>query len=69
MNDKEILGKWADEGYFVKEYADHVVTVCYKDSGVKELAAFNQTAVTRDQLQAVCERHHARLAMPEGVAQ
>jgi len=41
--------------------------VCYKDDGVKELAAFSQNGATREELQAVCARHHERLAT--GVAQ
>jgi hypothetical protein len=64
--DKQILGRWADEGYFVREYDDHVVTVGYKD---KEVAAFSQTGVTSNDLQRVCERHHSQLAALAGVAQ
>jgi len=29
--DSEVLGKSADMGYFITEYADHVLTVGYKD--------------------------------------
>ena len=63
VKDKEILGDYADQGYYLKEYSDHVVTVCYKDDS-EELAAFNQTIATPEKLQAVCERHHARLVTP-----
>jgi len=56
--EKEILGVWADEGYWTREYADHVITVGYKD---EEIVAFSQYGATREQLQAACERHYARL--------
>lgn len=56
--DKEALGEYADEGYYLKEYGDHDVTVCFKE---KELATFSQVAATREELQAVCKRHQDRL--------
>jgi len=67
-DDKAILGEYADEGYYLKEYADRVVTVNYKD---QELAAFAETAktTTPEQLRDVCKRHQARLATPAGVSQ
>lgn len=52
--DKQALGEYADEGYRIQEYDDHVVTVCFKD---KELAAFSQVGTTPEALQAVCKRH------------
>jgi len=66
--EKEILGEWADKGYWLKEYADHVVTVGYKD---KELAAFPQTAptTTPGALKSVCQRHEERLREPAEVTQ
>jgi len=69
VKDKPILGEWADQGYFLKEYVDHIVTVCYKDDGTKELAAFEQTQATPEALQKVCERHHAQLVELAEVAQ
>jgi hypothetical protein len=61
-DNKRILGEWADQGYFLKAYPDHTVTVCYKDDGIDELAAFEQTLATPEMLQKVCQHHHARLA-------
>lgn len=60
-NDSEMLGEWANRGYFIKEYADHTVTVCYKDNGSKELAAFNQNLASQEVLRDVCRRHHETL--------
>ena len=60
-SNKQALGEWADQGYFINEYADHVVTVCYKDDTDRELAAFEQTKATPEALQDVCKRHHERL--------
>jgi hypothetical protein len=65
---REILGDWVDQGYFVREYDDHIVAVCYKDNGSKELAVFNQAEATPEALQDVCKRHHARLVEPARVA-
>ena len=58
IRDKEALGEFADGGYHLKEYDDHVVTVCFKE---QELAAFNQGLATPEALRAVCQRHEARL--------
>ena len=58
LSDRAILGEWADKGYSLKEYADHVVTISYKD---KEVAAFCQAGVTQDVLRSVCQRHDAKL--------
>ncbi len=71
MNGKtesEILGEYASQGYWLKEYVDHVVTVNYKE---KEIGAYPQTAVTTDPeaLRACCRRHLARLAEPAEVTQ
>jgi hypothetical protein len=67
-NNREILGDWVDQGYFVREYGDHIVAVCFKDNGGKELAVFNQTEATQEDLQDVCRRHHARLIESAGAA-
>jgi len=67
--DKQALGEWADQGYFLKAYDDHIITVCYKDGESKELAAFNQTQATPEELQAVCRRHHERLTTVVGATQ
>ena len=56
--EKEILGEYTDQGYWLKEYEDHVITVGYKD---KEIAAFSQVSATPEMLKGVCERHQARL--------
>lgn len=61
---REILGDWVDEGYWTKEYDDHVVTVGYKD---REIAAFSQSAATPDALQRACAQHQKRLREPAGV--
>ena len=66
--DKEILGDYADEGYYLREYADHVVTVCFKDEA-KELAAFSQTLATPEALRAVCQRHKDRTNHNLGIGQ
>lgn len=60
-NDYEILGEYAKQGYFLKEYADHTITVCYKDNGSKELVAFDQSLATPEALQDVCRRHQMQL--------
>lgn len=60
----EALGDWADKGYYLKEYADDVVTVCFKD---KELAAFHQTKATPEKLQDICSRHHVRITQEEAL--
>lgn len=58
----EILGDWANHGYFIQEDADHSVAVCYKDGGRDViLALFNQNMATQDALQGVCDRHNAML--------
>jgi hypothetical protein len=59
--DSEVLGKSADMGYFITEYADHVLTVGYKDDNAEEIAAFSQIGATKEALQNVCARHHAKL--------
>jgi len=62
--DNGVLGEYADQGYWLKEYDDHVVTVGYKD---KEIAAFSQTVATPEMLKGVCNRHQARLRGPAKV--
>lgn len=62
--EREILGEYADQGYWLKEYDDHIVTVGYKD---KEIAAFPQMATTPEMLKGACERHQARLREPAEV--
>lgn len=64
IRDKEALGEYADAGYYLKEYDDHVVTVCFKE---QELAAFNQGAVIPAELQAVCLRHKNRMNGNSGI--
>lgn len=66
-NDSEILGEWANQGYFLKEYADHTVTVCYKDNGSRELAAIDRDIITPDIAQGICERHQGKLALAKVV--
>ena len=56
--EKEILGEYADQGYWLKEYEDHVITVGYKD---KEIAAFSQMSATPEMLKGAAERHQAQL--------
>ena len=63
--DKEMLGEYADQGYWTKEYDDHVITVGYKD---KEIAAFSQIAATPEALQRACSNHQKRLHQPVGVS-
>ncbi len=46
-----------DIGYCTKEYADHVITVRYKD---EEIAAFNQSDVTMEEMTNVAIRHLLR---------
>jgi hypothetical protein len=55
-----------DIGYCTKEYADHVVTVCYKD---EELAAYNQSDATMEEMTNVAIRHLLRTAAAAGVTQ
>ena len=64
--DNGILGEYADQGYWVKEYDDHVIAVGYKD---KEIAAFSQIGTTPEMLQAACKRHMAQLTNPVRVAE
>jgi len=62
----EILGEYADEGYWLKEYDDHVITVGYKDM---EIAAFSQAVATPEALREACARHMARMINPVGVSE
>jgi hypothetical protein len=63
--DNGILGEYADQGYWVKEYDDHIVTVGYKD---KEIAAFSQIGTTPEMLRDACKRHMVQLTNPVGAA-
>ena len=65
-NDDRRLGKWADDGYLLKEYPDHAITIEYKG---KEIAAFFRPFITDQELQDACERHHVRLTIAAGVPQ
>ena len=53
-----ISGDWEDKGYWASEEDDHVIMVGYKD---KVLAVYHQWAATQEILDAVCQRHEARL--------
>jgi len=64
--DNGILGEYADQGYWVKEYDDHVVAVGYKD---KEIAAFSQTSATTEALRDACQRHMGRMVNPVGASE
>ena len=59
----QILGDFADRGYYVEEYEDAIV-VCYKG---KQIGAYSK-AVTSETLRACCRRHEARLGETAGVA-
>ena len=56
-----VLGEYVNQGYYLKEYDDHVVTVNYKDA---ELAAYPQTAVATapEALRDCCRRHQKAMA-------
>jgi len=58
------LGEYTNQGYYLKEYDDHVVTVNYKDA---EIAAYPQQAVTTtpEALRDCCRRHQTALATAE----
>ena len=62
----QIPEAFADLGYSTKEYADHVITVCYKD---EEIAALNQATATPNDIINIIARHFVRMAMPAGVAE
>jgi len=51
---------WIDKGFWTREYADHVITVGYKD---EEFAAYSQLGVTRDILDAACARYEQRVLL------
>jgi len=55
------LGEYANQGYYLKEYDDHVVTVNYKNV---EIAAYPQTTVATspEALRDCCQRHQVALA-------
>ena len=59
--EKQILGEYVDQGYWLKEYEDHIITVGYKD---KEIAALSQLGATPEVLRDVCKRHQERLREP-----
>jgi len=65
-NNSEILGEWADQGYFLKEYWEQI-TVNYKDDGSREIAAFDRGVITPEAAQLVCKRHNATLLAEEVV--
>ncbi|MBV6343024.1 hypothetical protein [Candidatus Magnetobacterium casense] len=54
---------FSEMGYWVKEYADHVTSVGYKDD---ETAAFAQSSATREAILDVIARHFVRTATPVG---
>ena len=58
----EILGDYANRGYYVQEYEDAVV-VCFKD---KQIGAYSK-AVSCQILQRACRRHEARMREAAGV--
>ena len=60
---KQILGEYANRGYYVEEYEDAIV-VCYKGT---QIGAYSK-AVTREILQRCCSRHEARMRQATGVA-
>ena len=59
---KELLGEFADHGYFIEEYEDATV-VCYKD---KPIGAYSKVA-TPETLKGCCRRHEARMRETAGV--
>lgn len=65
-NDYEVLGEYADQGFWFREYSDDVITIGYKDN---EIAAFRQTAATPEILQDACKRYMKKLTSPVGFAE
>jgi len=59
-NDSEILGEYADQGYFLLRYGDQIA-VRYKDNGGKELVSINEDLAVPEILQDICRRHKATL--------
>ncbi len=59
-NNSGILGEWANQGYFVKEYWESI-TINYKDDGSKEIAAIDRGIITPDIAQLICKKHNATL--------
>ena len=59
---KQILGEYANRGYYVQEYEDAIV-VCFKD---QQVGAYSKV-VTSAILQDACRRHEARLRETVGV--
>jgi hypothetical protein len=55
--DSKLPAALTDIGYCTKEYADHVITVRYKD---EEIAAYNQSDVTMEEMTNVAIRHLLR---------
>ncbi|MBV6343679.1 hypothetical protein [Candidatus Magnetobacterium casense] len=54
---------FSEMGYWTKEYADHVISVGYKEG---EIAAFFQSPVDREAILDVIARHFVRTATPMG---
>lgn len=60
-NDSEILGEWANQGYFLLDCYDDTA-IYYKDDGKKScLAIFHRSLLTPELCDGVCQRHHETL--------
>jgi len=64
ITQNHIAQEWVDKGYWTMEYDDHVIGVGYKD---KVIERFSQSTVTREGMDATCERHQSRLYGAVGV--
>lgn len=65
MNQHEILGEYADEGFHVEEPDDDVLTLYFKD---RMVAAFSQLGATQRSIRNACKRFMGRMREPAGVA-
>ena len=60
---REMLGEYANHGYYIREYEDAYV-LCFKG---REFAAYSKLA-TAETLQEGCRRYEARLRQTVGVS-
>jgi len=68
MNDGEILGDYADQGFSLEEDGDATLLLYYKDKD-KEIATFSQLSPTTHQIRETCRRYLAGLNNPVGAVE
>ncbi len=62
--EREILGEYADQGFSLEEDSDEALLLYFKGTMI---AAFQQTRVKPEDIQAACRRFEKGLTNPVGV--